>query len=307
MAQDAHSLTEQAAYDALWRAAKRDGDGDRKVTIGLMRLARLARLSESSARRSVRSLVTKLAIEEIAAENSAERIGKTYRVFSYQTILARRRAAGLQWVVRNKAVRFVSSDGSELCLSPVPKCSPDSVTVPVRPDDTASVAGTATAAQTGSESPEWPSAANSAGRVRNPVTPNVPLDTAVVTELLARLGIPIDDDAARQIITACKAADSTATVEEISWFVERKVKQLERRNIQNWPGMLITAVPKNFVPPATELLRYRAEKTRERNQTEEIAREILANPSSPDDDRRWASSVLGLDSVPIPKSEDAAG
>jgi len=42
-------------------------------------------------------------------------------------------------------------------------------------------------------------------------------------------------------------------------FAELKVNQLvKRRNIKNWPGMLIAAVAPYFDPPATELKQYRA-------------------------------------------------
>jgi hypothetical protein len=66
--------------------------------------------------------------------------------------------------------------------------------------------------------------------------------------------------------------------------------------------MLMAAVPAYFSPPATELARYRAEKRREREREEQIAREILANPESTDEDRNWARSVVS----PISAAADGA-
>ena len=57
-------------------------------------------------------------------------------------------------------------------------------------------------------------------------------------------------------------------------------------------GMLITAVPAYFDPPATELKRYRAEKRKEREREEQVARDILADSESTDAGREWARSTL---------------
>jgi hypothetical protein len=74
------------------------------ATIGLGRLSKVARLSENNCRLNIRTVVKKLALEEIAAENSRAGIGKTYRVYSYGPVLARRRAAGMEWVIRTKGL-----------------------------------------------------------------------------------------------------------------------------------------------------------------------------------------------------------
>src|SRR5262249_27966195 len=110
---------------------------------------------------------------------------------------------------------------------------------------------------------------------------------------LASVGIPVDDDAARRIISRCQNTDGTATVEEIAYFAELKVRQLaKRKNIENWPGMLMAAVPAYFNPPATELSRYREDHRREKEKQKQFAREILTDPSSADAEREWARSVL---------------
>ena len=40
--------------------------------------------------------------------------GRTYRTHSYVSILAQRKAAGLEWVSRDKSRRFVQRDGSPM-------------------------------------------------------------------------------------------------------------------------------------------------------------------------------------------------
>jgi hypothetical protein len=121
---------------------------------------------------------------------------------------------------------------------------------------------------------------------------------------LAELGVPLDDDAARRIISRCQNSDGTATVEEITHFADLKVRQLARRkNIENWPGMLMAAVPAYFNPPATEVSRYRAEKRQLREKQEQLARKILADPDTEfitDADGEWACSVVSPTSTIAP-------
>jgi hypothetical protein len=115
----------------------------------------------------------------------------------------------------------------------------------------------------------------------------------VLVERLARYGISLDDDAAHRIIDQCRNTDSTATIEEISVFAELKVNQLvKRRNIKNWPGMLIAAVAPYFDPPATELKQYRARQIQETVKARTVAHEILRDAQASEQDRQWAKSTL---------------
>jgi len=123
-------------------------------------------------------------------------------------------------------------------------------------------------------------------------------EAPILVRRIAQLGISLDDDAARKIVSRCQNTDGSATVEEITHFAELKVQQLARRkNIENWPGMLMAAVPAYFNPPATEVSRYRAEKRREREKEEQLAREILADPNAEhvtDADKEWARSIVSF-------------
>ncbi len=105
---DAHSRAEQQVYERLWENGTPLEDGSRSITIGFGAMARLVGLSESNARINVRSLMTKLAIEEVAEYNCAQSVGRTYRILSYDEIMRRRREAGLLWYMRRTlAVVFV--------------------------------------------------------------------------------------------------------------------------------------------------------------------------------------------------------
>lgn len=119
---------------------------------------------------------------------------------------------------------------------------------------------------------------------------------------MRKAGIPLDDDAARRILTRCRSADRTATDEEIAHFATLKVHQLaKRRNIENWPGLLMAAVPAYFDSPATELAQYRKARCAEREEHQRIARQVLQDPAVTAEEREWAWAIL-LESESGPNS-----
>lgn len=278
LAQDGHSHAEQAVYAALWDGGRPETDGDRIVTMGLGRLSKAARLSENNCRLNIRSLVRKLALEEIAEENSRAGIGKTYRIYSYTSILARRRVAGLEWVIRTKGVRFVDQ--------PIKSVPPTDSIPPTDPGG-----GPPTESGGGPPTDSVPPYRNLfRNNVRKASSSDYP---TTLIERLARLGIHLDDDAGRRIISRCQNSDHTATVEEITVFAELKVRQLaKRRNVENWPGLLMASVPAYFDPPATDLSRYRAERRHEQEKERHIAHQVLENEQSTAEECEWARSVL---------------
>jgi hypothetical protein len=111
MAEDGHSLAEQAVYEVLWQAASPAADladADRTIRIGYHKLAQMTRLSWVSVKANLRTLERKLAIEVTGSENSATREGKCYLVYSRSSILERRKQAGLEWVRRTRGVELLS-------------------------------------------------------------------------------------------------------------------------------------------------------------------------------------------------------
>ena len=109
--EDGHSLAEQEVYRTLWKVGAPEGDdpeASRTVRIGYDRLAGLVRLSWVTVKANLRSLEKKLSIEVVAAEDSANREGKQYRVYSNAAIWARRQSAGLLWVRRTRGVELLA-------------------------------------------------------------------------------------------------------------------------------------------------------------------------------------------------------
>jgi hypothetical protein len=109
--EDGHSLAEQEVYRTLWQVGAPEGDdpeANRTIRIGYDRLAGLVRLSWVTVKANLRSLEKKLAIEVVAAEDSASRAGKQYRVYSNAAIWARRQSAGLLWVRRSRGVELLA-------------------------------------------------------------------------------------------------------------------------------------------------------------------------------------------------------
>jgi hypothetical protein len=106
--QDAHTRAEQHVYECLWHSANPHDEVSRAITIGFGAMAKLVGLSESNARINLRSLIAKLALEELAQYNCERSVGRTYRIFCDTEIVRRRREAGLVWFMRRTlAVVFV--------------------------------------------------------------------------------------------------------------------------------------------------------------------------------------------------------
>jgi len=108
-AQDGHSLGEEVLYQALWKAAAPEAGGDaRTIVIGWRGMSQICRMTPKNCKINTQRLIRKLALEILSPYNTPESIGTTYRVHSAESIVRRRRAAGLEWVVRSRGVEFVN-------------------------------------------------------------------------------------------------------------------------------------------------------------------------------------------------------
>ena len=105
--QDAHSIGEQALYQSLWNAATPETADSRLIRIGYGGMQSLCGLDKSNCKDHVLSLIEKLALEVTTGFDIRRNEGNTYRVYSYGAILKRRKAAGLEWVIRRRGVQFV--------------------------------------------------------------------------------------------------------------------------------------------------------------------------------------------------------
>jgi hypothetical protein len=278
IAQDGHSHAEQAVYAALWDNAKPTDDETRLISIGFGRLSKLSRLSENNCRQNVRSLIRKLALEELKPEHSALGVGKTYKVFGYASILARRKAAGMTWVIRTKGVVFVHPNTGLEFVSAPPAVSV-SPTVSPPPPPTVSVGESPTVSV--------PPFRNS---FRN--KEEEPSSSAVV-EVQGAIAkhIAIDDDAVLQIIQGCRRNDPGCTDDEIAHFAGLSAAKIRhQRNVDNPAGLLINQAPRFF--PGAELQAYRARKAKEIAEGREIARRVLEDPQASPQELEWAKTVI---------------
>jgi len=106
--------------------------------------------------------------------------------------------------------------------------------------------------------------------------------------------MPIDDDAVSSLITSCRRNDPKASDDEIGYCTELWIQENARNTpIRKPVAVMLTSVPKFFQPPATELSRYREQKTHESKQSRELARAVLTDPESSDAEREWARAMLG--------------
>lgn len=116
--QDGHSLAEQAVYDAIWREGKPYRGDSRIITIGLRTLAEISRMAYSNCKANVRSLVAKLALDELPGFSYTD--GRTYIIYGDAEILRRRKEAGLTHVLRTRGVAFVDPvSGAPLTVASV--------------------------------------------------------------------------------------------------------------------------------------------------------------------------------------------
>jgi hypothetical protein len=104
---DGHSLGEEVLYQALWKTAQTESTDTRTIVIGWRGMSQLCRMTPKNCKINTQRLIRKLALEILSPYNTPESIGTTYRVYSDQAILQRRRTAGLEWVVRSRGVEFV--------------------------------------------------------------------------------------------------------------------------------------------------------------------------------------------------------
>ena len=105
---DGHSLGEEVLYQAIWKAASPESAEARTIVIGWRGMSQLCRMTPKNCKINTQRLMRKLALEVLSPYNTPESIGTTYRIYSDQAIFERRRAAGLEWVVRSRGVEFVN-------------------------------------------------------------------------------------------------------------------------------------------------------------------------------------------------------
>jgi hypothetical protein len=240
LAQDGHSLGEEAIYQVLWRTGRpesTDPNSSRTVRMGAADVGYKVNMAKKNVRQNISKLYEKLALEILEDFETMSSQARLYRIFSYKQILERRRAAGLEFVLRNKGVVFCSRDGAELVSSPAYVKTPGDETSirPAPPKKRRSPIPSGLA----NFQPPLPTAV--------PVVQSEDADLLAVSQALNRYW-PVDQQAAVQLIRACRKVCPDARADEISFFVREKLEiARQNRSITNPTGLILSIVPQSFV------------------------------------------------------------
>jgi hypothetical protein len=265
LAQDGHSLGEEAIYQVLWRtgrAENSDPNGSRTNRMGAADIGFKVNMAKKNVRQNISRLFEKLALEILEDFETMNSQARLYRVYSYKQILERRRAAGLEYVLRNKGVVFCSQDGRELVSSPAYVSSPGGKTSikPAPPKKR----------RTNHHAPEAPKYPQTSSATPQD-EPSDDADLQVVSQALNRYWT-VDQAAAVQLLRDCRRVRPDAHADEIAFFVQEKL-ELSRnsRSITNPTGLVLATVPQSFVGSSFEQFRRRMER-HAKLQAEEMAR-----------------------------------
>ena len=240
LAQDGHSLGEEAIYQVLWRTGRpesADPNASRTIRIGAADIGYKVNMAKKNVRQNISRLYEKLAIEVLEDFETMSSLARLYRVYSYKQILERRRTVGMEFVLRNKGVVFCTADGAELVASPAYVSYPGDGTF-IRP-----------APPKRRRAPLPPPIAPFVRRPLQNISPegdNDGADLQLVSAALNRYW-PTDQAAAVQLIRDCRRVRGDVSAEEIVFFVSEKLEMSRsNRSITNPTGFIIATVPQSF-------------------------------------------------------------
>ena len=255
---EGHSLAEQAVYEAMYRSGRPYQGETRILTIGLRTLAEISRMAYSNCKANVRSLVSKLALDERPGFSYTE--GRTYLIYGLDEILRRRKAAGLTHVVRTRGVAFV--DPQTGVPLPVRYTDPEDAPVSTAPNTVSGVISRfAVLETTQSSAPEQ------------------------IADVLRRYLPEADLAAATDLWRRCRENAADAQVQEVAHFIELKAG---KPGLRMPLGFLLSAVPRCFQADALSEYRRHSATARER----QFASELLASPDADEEQRQWAKDLL---------------
>ena len=254
LAQDGHSLGEEAIYQVLWRtgrAENSDPNGSRTNRMGAADIGFKVNMAKKNVRQNISRLFEKLALEILEDFETMNSQARLYRVYSYKQILERRRAAGLEYVLRNKGVVFCSQDGTELVSSPAYVSSPGGKTSikPAPPKKKRRAVAPP-------EPPKYPQSPSAAPQDK----PSDDAELQIVSKALNRYWA-VDQAAAVQLLRDCRRVRKDARADEIAFFVQEKL-ELSRnsRSITNPTGLILAMVPQSFAGTSFDEFRRRMER-----------------------------------------------
>ena len=302
--QDAHTNGEHLLLTAMWKKGTPESEDSRLLRAGLSELARLTGSHKTSCRAYVRALVAKLALEEAETFDAAagSEGARVYRIFSFNTILERRRRANLTHVIRTGAVSFVNPKTGEKLTASGPLL-PDSNL----PTDSKVLSESNFHTDSGSNHHHTP------GSNHPPLIKNRDQElskqtsSVAIYQALSKYG-PVDDDVLTRLIANSRLATPDSTEDEIIHFIEEKGAIVRAGRIHNPIGFLLTAVPKCFSGETFRFYREEQARHREREaaaaaraqlEAEEWKREqhrLLLDPNTPEDHKNMIREWLGIPS-----------
>jgi len=317
VAQDGHSSGEQLLYQALWNAARPEsGSLDRRIIVaGYQGMSALCKLDKKNCKKNAKGLIDKLALEVAETYRSNERIGTTYRIFSYKEILRRREEAGMIWVVRTSGVRFVPLTDKDPqtrqgVTHPEGELSRTNALLGYTVGKSPSEFGNSPTDPVGNWSTEsvGDSPRHAIGetptlleRTKNKHQETSSAFPRQLGPKLRALLPSFDDDAARQLWIRCYQIAPDCTEEDIEYCFQIKAHQLlrGRKKIDNPVGIMIWSVPKTFEGTDPLYLRRRLEIERirkaeedERQRSRATLMEMLEDPRTPAEDKVTIHKLL---------------
>jgi hypothetical protein len=121
LVQNALTSAERGVYDGLWRIGTRSLRSETslpwiEVTVGLKKLRGETALALNSCRNGIRGLIEKKVIDVLQEQVSETCTGRTYRVYSFDSVRSRWKGANLEFIVmkRGGGRKFCTIDGNEI-------------------------------------------------------------------------------------------------------------------------------------------------------------------------------------------------
>jgi hypothetical protein len=285
--QDGHNANEQLLYELLWRSAKPVTADERVIQISREDMAAQTRITIRNVKSVLDRLIEKLAVDRVVEPNSFGRIAATYRVFSYRTILDRRRRAGLEWVTRANGVKFISKDLAQAILSrprfPQSDPSQPAMQSPANSADATPARASLDGASIDAQLPRHTQGAS------------IPLDLG---PRLRRVNPAFDSAAVARLWRECRNRIADATADEVVHFADAKASKLRTdKNVRNMIGLLLTSVPEFFDPDTLREFRHERasrvlEEARIIEETRRYWQKVIDDPTATNEDRVMAEQFL---------------
>jgi hypothetical protein len=295
LVQDGHSLGEQALYQLLWDQAKSYDKDSRIISMGYRQLSQFGRMTVNNCKANILSLIQKLAIEEVAAHSHAQ--ARTYRVFSYPTILERRKQAGLTHFVKSRGVAFVAPDtGEPLTARLRTKGVPGKGIPPFAPvEEGTPEKGTGSVPVSGTQAVPLSGTPSYRQTFRQFLRQSSTTDLDAVRKVLQATLPTFDDTAVEQVWAECRQQVPDITPEEVRHLFENKLPLSQACGIENPIGFLVRAVARSCTSAAIAVLRQGREESPaiELSFDQGELQDLLQDPSTPPQMRALIEAKLG--------------